>query len=273
VSTASAPSVRLEAAACFAAALHSAHWGQSSSIVSYLCREAARRSPEIARVMRAYLEIQTRRAPTWAATAAEGLHDDATPFLRGYIQHHQTKLFDPVLLPAIAGALEESGLPSIAFLDQLRQEERSLSSRPRDLLDPFHRSSWADLDWLEWPSHFRRAYSPASRYPWVSREPRETAFVLTCRRSGAAPAGELQVRINGTPLAGFPLTANWSTCRFTAPPGLVRRGVNWLEIGWPLELPGGEEEIEHVAREHELGRYVPLLPVFAEISSLTAVQR
>ena len=188
-----APSARLEAAAHFAAALHSAHWGQSSSFVSYLCREAARRSPEIARVMRAYLEIQTRRAPTWAATAAERLPDDRHALPAGiHPQLHQPKLFDPVLLPAIAGALEESGLPSLAFLDQLRQEERSLSGRPRDLLDPFHRSSWADLDWLEWPAHFRRAYSPVSRYPWVSREPRETAFVLTCRRSGPRP-GEFQV--------------------------------------------------------------------------------
>jgi hypothetical protein len=273
VSRAPAPSLRLEAAAHFAGALHSAHWGQSSAAVPAMCREAAQRSPEIARVMRAYLEIQTRRVPTWAATAAEGLRDDATPFLEGYIlQHHQTKLFDSVLLPAIAGALEESGLPSLAFLDQLRREERSLSGRPRDLLDPFHRSSWADLDWLEGPTNFRRAYSPVSRYPWVSREPRETAFVLTCRQSGTAPAGELQVRINGTALAGFPLTADWSTCRFTAPSGLVRSGVNWLEIGWPLELPGGEEEIEHMASEHEHGRYVPLLPVFAEISCLTAAQ-
>jgi hypothetical protein len=274
VSRAPAPSLRLEAAAHFAGALHSAHWGQSGSAVPAMCREAAQRSPEIARVMRAYLEIQTRRVPTWAATAAERLRDDATPFLQGYIlQHHQTKLFDPVLLPAIAGALEESGLPSLTFLDQLRREERSLSGRPRDLLDPFHRSSWADLDWLEGPTNFRRAYSPVSRYPWVSREPRETAFVLTCRQSGTAPAGELQARINGAALTGFPLTADWSTCRFTAPSGLVRSGVNWLEINWPLELPGGEEEIEHIASEHEHGRYVPLLPVFAEISCLSAVQR
>lgn len=273
VGAAPTPSALLEAAAHFAAALHSAHWGQSSPIVSYLCQEAARRSPEIARVMRAYLEIQTRRTPTWASMAAEELRTDATPFLQGYIQHHQAKLFDSVLLPAIAGALEEGGLPSVAFLDQLRQEERSLSDRPRDLLDPFHRSSWADLDWLEWPTHFRRAYSPVSRYPWVSREPRATTFVLTCRQSGAAPAGELQIRINGTAVTGFPLTADWSTCRFTAPAGLVRSGVNWLEIGWPLDLPGGEEEIGHIAREHEHGRFVPLLPVFAEISSLNAVQQ
>lgn len=272
VDAAPSPSVRLEAVAHFAAALHSAHWGQSGPVVSYLCREAARRSPEIARAMRAYLEIQTRRAPTWAAAAAEGLRADATPFLRGYIQLQQDKLFDPVLLPAIAGALEENGLPAVDFLDQLRQEERSLSDRPVDLLDPFYRSSWADLDWLEWPTHFRRAYSPVSRYPWVSREPRETAFVLTCRQSGAAPAGELQVRINGTTVAELPLAVEWSTFRFTAASALVRSGVNWLEIGWPLELPGGEGEIEHIAREHEHGRYVPLLPVFAEISSLTAVQ-
>ena len=272
VSTAPTPSACLEAAAHFAAALHSAHWGQSSPIVSYLCREAIRRSPEIARVMRAYLEIQTRRAPTWAATATEGLSAGGTPFLQGYIHQHNAKLFDPVLLPAIAGALEESGLPSVAFLDQLRQEERSLSDRPRDLLDSFHRWSWADLDWLEWPTHFQRAYSPGSRYPFVSRERRETIFVLTCRRSGVSADAVLQVRINGTPAASFPLRAEWSVYRFTAPSGLVQSGVNWLEFGWPLELPGCEDEIEHIAREHEHGRYIPLLPVFAEISSLTAVQ-
>jgi hypothetical protein len=272
VDAAPVPSSRIEGVAYFVAALHSAHWGQSSPFVSYLCREAVRRSPEIAKAMRAYLEIQTRRAPTWAAAAAESLGTDSPPFLRGYIQHHQAKLFDPVLLPAIASALEENGLPSTDFLDQLRQEERSLSDRPHDLLDPFYRSSWADLDWLEWPTCFRRAYSPVSRYPWISREPREAAFVLTCRRRGAALTGEFQVRINGTPLAAFPLTAEWSTFHLTAPSGLVQSGVNWLEIGWPLELPACEEEIEHIAREHEHGRFVPLLPVFAEISSLTAVQ-
>lgn len=273
VDAAPSPSVRLEAVAHFAAALHSAHWGQSGPLVSYLCHEAARRSPEIARVMRAYLEIQTRRAPTWAAAAAEGLRADATPFLRGYIQLHQAKLFDAVLLPAIAGALEENGLPAVEFLDQLRQEERSLSSRPVDLLDPFFRSSWADLDWLEWPTHFQRAYSPLSRYPWVSREPREAFFVLTCRRSGAAPPGEFRVRINDTPVATFPLNPEWSTVRFAAPASVVRSGVNWLEIDWPLELQLGEAAIERIARELEHGRYVPLLPAFAEISSLTAVQR
>jgi tetratricopeptide (TPR) repeat protein len=189
VSEVPAPSDLVEAAAHFAGALHSAHWGQSGPIVSHLCHEAARRSPEIARAMRVYLELQTRRAPTWACTAAEGLSDVSTPFLRGYIQQHQAKLFDPVLLPAIAGALEANGLPSRAFLDELRRE-RSLSERPRDLLDPYHRASWADLDWLEWPTHFRRAYSPISRYPWVCRAPREVAFELTCRKSGADGAGE-----------------------------------------------------------------------------------
>ncbi len=71
----------------------------------------------------------------------------------------------------------------------------------------------------------------------------------------------------------FSLTHEWSTFRFSAPENLVRSGVNWLEIDWPLDLPSGEEEIEHVACEHEHARFVPLLPAFAEISFLTAVQR
>ncbi|MDP9122871.1 MAG: hypothetical protein M3O15_16130, partial [Acidobacteriota bacterium] len=266
-------SAHVEATAHFAAALHCAHWGQSGSIVSFHCHEAARQSPETAQVMRAYLELQTRRAPTWACAAAEKLSATATPFLRGYILQHQNKLFDPVLLPAIAGALEENGIPSFAFLETLRKEERSLTERPRDLLDPYHRASWADLDWLEWPTHFRRAYTSTSRYAWVSRTPRKVAFELTCRRPGAAGPGDCHLLINGTRVSHLSLTPGWSTTRFTAPPGLVQPGVNWLEIHWPLDLPAGEKAIEHIALEHEHGRFVPLMPVFAEIFSLTAVQR
>ncbi len=272
VNTLPLPSARLEGAAHFAAALHSAHWGQSSPFVSYLCQEAARQSPEVAQVMRTYLELQTRRAPIWACAAVERLSAVATPFLRSYILQNQAKLFDPVLLPAIAGALENHGLPSRAFLEELRKEERALSDRPRDLLDPYHRASWADLDWLEWPSHFRRIYSPTSRYPWVSCAPGEVAFALTCRRTGASGPGECQVWINGTCVAERPLTPAWGTLRFSAPAHLVQSGVNWLEIQWPLDLPDGQEEIEHIAVEHEHGRLVPLLPVLVEISSLSAVQ-
>jgi hypothetical protein len=269
-------SPRIEAIAHFGGALHSAHWGQSSSFVSYLCHEAARRSPEIAHAMRVYLELQTRRTPAWACAAAEQLSAFATSFLPGYIVHEsqsETKLFDSILLSAIADALEDNGLSSRGFLEELRKEERALSDRPHDLLDLYYRASWMDLNWLEWPSHFRRAYTPTSRYPWVSRTQREVAFALTCRRKGADGPGECRVRINGTCVAHRPLTPAWSNLHFSAPTDLVQSGVNWLEIDWPLDLPDGEQEIEHIALEHEQGRIVPLLPVFAEISSLSAVQR
>jgi hypothetical protein len=266
------PSPRIEATAHFAGALHSSYWGQSSSFISYLCQEAARRSPEVAQAMRVYLEVQVRRAPTWACKACESLSAVATPFLERYIVGIP-KLFQPVLLPAIADALENNGLPCLRFLEELRNGERSLSSRPLNLLDPYHRPSLSDLDWHEWPSQFRRAYSPTSRFPWVSRAPGEVAFVLNCRRMGAIDPGECQVRINGTCVIRLPLTREWSTLRFSAPGNLVQSGVNWLEIDWPIDLPAGEEEIEHIAREDEHGRIVPLLPLFAEISLLTAVQR
>lgn len=266
-----APSLYVEAAAHFAGALHSAYWGQSNPYISYLCHEAARQSSEIAQAMRAFLEIQTRRAPTWACMAYETISAVAPRFLQLYILR-TPKLFQPVLLPAIVDALEKNGLPSRVFLDELRKEERGLSDRPHDLLEPYHRESLADLDWNDL-SHFRRVYSPTSRYAWVSRAPREVAFALNCRRMGAADPSECQVRINGTCVIRLPLASEWSTLRFSAPGNLVQSGVNWLEIDWPIDLPGGEQEIEHIAREHEHGRFVRMLPIFAEISFLSVVQR
>jgi hypothetical protein len=267
-----APSARLEAEAHFAAAIHCAHWGQRTPVVSFRCQEAARRSPEVALAMREYLELQIRRAPTWTCAAVERLSILATPALRRYVlSFGQAKLFDPVLLAAIAEALEKNGLPTVAFLDKLRREERSLSDRPLDLLSPYHRPSWADRDWLGWPTYFCRAYSLTSRYPWVSRAPHEVAFELTCRRADAG-LGECHLRINGTRVAQFSLTSEWSTFRFSVPGNLVQIGVNWLEIDWPLGLSDGEEEVERIALDYEHDRPVPLLPVFSEIFSLSAAQ-
>ncbi len=270
------PAERVEAAAHFAAAIHSAHWGQTGAFVSYLCHEATRRSAEIAQAMRLYLEVQVRRAPSWTCAATERLAELAPPFLREYIilQKNEPKLFDPVLLPAIVEALEDNGIPSAAFLDELRQEERSLSGRPSDLLDHYYRASWADLDWLESPTpfRFRRAHAPISRYPWVCRASREVTFELTCRRGDASGPAEFQALVNGAPVAHLSFGPKWSTQRFHAPADMVRPGVNWLEIHWPVDLSKGAEAIEHIARELEHDRVVPLRPVFAELSSLRAVQ-
>jgi hypothetical protein len=65
----------------------------------------------------------------------------------------------------------------------------------------------------------------------------------------------------------------WSTFRFSVAADLVRSGVNGLEILWPSELADGREEIEQIACDLEHGRPIALLPVFAEIFSLTAVER
>jgi hypothetical protein len=271
VEAAPTPSARLEAAAHFGGALHSAHWGQGADVVSHLCHEAARRSPDVAQAMLAYLEMQTRRAPAWSCAATERLAAAATPFLCRYVLLQPEKLFDPILLPAIAAALEDNGVPAVALLAQLRQE-RSLADRPRDLLDPYHRASWADLDWLERPAHFRRAHAATSRFPWVASSPRAVTFEITCRRPPSRDLGACHLRVNGSPIAQLALTPDWSTHRCSAPAGLAQAGVNWLEIDWPLDLPTGEQELEHIAREHELGRLVPLLPVFGEVFSLRAWQ-
>jgi hypothetical protein len=279
VAAAPRPSARLEAEAHFGAAIHGAHWGQSEPLVRFLCHEAAGRSPETARAMREYLELQTRRAPAWTCAATDRLASLTTPaLLRNLLSSTQMKLFDPVLLPAIAEALEKTGLPALARLDQLRQEERSLSEQPRDLLDPYHRASWTDRDWLGWPAHFCRAHTSASRFPWVSRSPREVVFEITCRRPPATPPAkpadpaECPLLVNGVPAGQLSLIAEWRTSRWSVPADLVKTGVNWLEIRWPIELPGGEEAIRRAALDLEQSRSLTLLPVFAEISSLRAVQ-
>lgn len=271
VSRAPGPSPRVEAEARFTAGVFNAHFGQTGPQMSFFLREAARLSPEVAGILWESLDLQVRRAPFWTRTAAARISQALrTAQLRDRILSPGRDFFHAELLAAIADVLEAEGRPARAFLDGLRRAERSLTEAPLDLLSPYNAESMADRNatWSDTHS-FHRAYSPVSRFPWVCREPAGVAFALTCRRT-TETAAPCEIRVNGTPMEEIAPGPGWTVFRFTAPSGVVQAGVNWLEIRWSLDLPPAEEQIAQAAGDLENGRPYTLVPVFAEIHSLTA---
>lgn len=272
VSQAPGPSPRVEAEACFTAGVFNAHFGQIGPPMPFFLREAARRSPEVARIMWESLELQVRHAPFWTRTAAarisSALH---TTQLRDRILSPGRDFFHAELLAAIADALEAEGMPARALVDELRREERSLSRVPQDMLSPYNAAFMVDRNAIWSDTHsFHRAYSPISRFPWVCREPAAVSFELTCRRTAEVTA-PCRILVNDMPSEEMAPGPAWTTFRFTAPSGRVRAGVNWLEIRWSLDLPPGEDQISQAADDLENGRPYTLVPVFADIHSFTAV--
>ena len=277
-----APTPEVEAEAHLAAAIHNAHWGQGYDVVHHHCRQAAT-SPEVARIMRDYLDLQVRRAPAWACAAAERLASRGASALSRFIfwtqQIGEDKLFDEVVLDAIADALEEAGVPARTELADLRIAERGLEAgRGLDLLDPYNLPSLATRE-RRWAPHFYyRAYTLVSRFPLVSAGGDPAVLAVTYRQPGAVPTGDLldpddgagTLAINGTAVARLPMAASWATREALTPAGLLRRGVNWIELCWPLRLPPAAPAIEHQARQIEKGLPYCLLPVCGEIHSFTA---
>jgi len=269
------PDAETEAEAYLAAAIHNAHWGQPYEIVRHHCDRALAASPEIAQPMTCYLDLQTRRAPAWACESFARLSTLGIRSLRRYVStYNQGKLFDAVLLGAIADGLEDAGVPSRERLAALRREERGIAvGRPADLLDPYYRSSWADRSGLWWSSFFHRVYDPVSRFPLVCRSAGEPVTLELTWRTPAPEAvnREGTVMVNGIPVADLRSNSRWITQRLTLDAGLLREGMNTIEVRWPVALGPGEDGIERAASDLERGLPYLLLPTFAEIHSFRAL--
>jgi hypothetical protein len=147
------------------------------------------------------------------------------------------------------------------------------AGRPVDLLDPYYRSSWADRSGLWWSSFFHRAYHPVSRFPLVCRAAGEPVALELTWRTPAGGEGDAEggVLVNGTPVAGLRRSSGWTTQRVPLDAGVLRAGMNTIEIRWPLAPGPGATGIERAARDLERGLPYLLLPAFAEIHSFRAV--
>lgn len=290
------PAPQVEAEAHFAAAIHNAHWGQAGEIVGHHCRLAAG-SPEVARMMRDYLDLQVGHAPDWASVAAERLSARGASALVRLAPWRELffedKLFDAVLLDAVTAALdadadnepEEGAVPLRTRLLGLRLAERGLEpGRGLDLLDPYNLPSRAAREGLWYPHFYYRAYAPVSRFPLLVNGAARVALELTFRQHSGRCAGDPAasgggeeagdagtLTVNGVALGPLPMSDRWTTRRFLAPATALRPGVNWLEVRWPLRFQPAAAALDEQARRIEKGLPYCLLSVCGEIHSFTAV--
>ena len=265
------PTPRIEAEARFAAAIFNAQTGGASEVVSYFCRDALRRSPDIAATMGDFLESQAQRLPFWASPeVARACSAVSTVQLQNLLlPGMRRRLGSPILLPAIAAALEGEGRPARSRLDELLGAEQGVGDEPRDLIADWGGATYQDEDWLFEEAHFVQAHAPASRFPWVSRAAEPVAFELTCRRT-AKGSGACQVLADGAPLGEIAPGTCWETFRLHLPADGAAPGLHWLEIRWSLDLPPADEAIERAAADLEAARPFSLRPVFGEVHTLRA---
>jgi len=92
-------------------------------------------------------------------------------------------------------------------------------------------------------------------------------FSLTMKTPHVSANETISLRLNGSPLAEVQASDRWTTATFSAPAALVRRGLNQVEIGWPLPVWSHEKWKERVADCLEAGEMIEITPMFGLIHS------
>jgi len=249
-----------EATAHFLAAIHNAHYGQSSDVLRYHLRRAVELSDRALDQIAWYLDAIAHDAEQWMGTSFDRLCE--SPLVRRYFAATDPRavgrLADVGLTAAMTAVLAEAGrvppsresdAPGIDLLAP-RHSARTFRERAGHSLGPqraYHRA-------LDLVSHF--AFQRWSAGTLRAR--------LVCRLPGDGEA-EVQLRLNGATLSTAGVGSGWRTHEIALP---VRAGANELEIVWPLREPRWAELIESDARRLERAVYPDALPAYGEIYEL-----
>lgn len=254
------PTPEVEAEASFLAAVHNAHWWQSSDLLHYYCLRAVRLSPAIAQVMTHFIDLQTRRVPMLMCRSAEQLAMLASPLIQHYLLRHNNQQLDVQLLDAVVSSLREAGVDAGGQLAQLRREEHSVTRGDVNLLDYYYASAAIQPQEASWVqpgdtvysrgrrNHYYTAYSPESRFVFIGEADAPVRFRLTCRLPRLElPEGSISVEVNTTAVGELMISRDWGTWEIDVGGDAMRDGVNEVTIRWPMPAFPGEKPLEVVA--------------------------
>lgn len=275
------PGPQVEAEAAFLAAVHNAHYGQPYDLLRHHCSRAAAASPEIARVMQPFIDMQTRRAPFWMGKAAEQLALMQSPSVQQYLLRVSMQLLDALLIGAVVESLKEVGVDVRGQVAELRRQEHSVTRAACDLLDRYYCMTSPLQRGVTWDltskirangaGHYYKAYEPESRFFFVGEKSVPVELRLTCRLPGAAsPEAALAVEVNGRSVAAINAGGEWQTWRVAVAGDLIADDVNEVVIRWPEPSHDHAALIERGAAEMERGQYPDLHPVSGEVHTFVA---
>jgi hypothetical protein len=276
-----APSPQIEAEASFLAAIHDAHWWQSYDMVHHFCARALRSSPRVAELMLNYIDLQNHTAvPVGMSEAEDHILHLGSPLIHRYLFGNNNKRLDPLLLGAMAEALEEVGVGAKDRLKQLRREEHSVKLGEIDLLSYYYHSAAQqpqELEALNWPSAYRlpndvryfRAYWPESRFVFVGEAGCAVNLCLTCRLPKPGE-GKITIAINGEPQVELSISSEWTTWDIDLPGEAVVDDLNEITVRWPMPEFQTAEALSKVTTRLSQLKFPDFFPVFGELHSFTA---
>ena len=277
----SAPAREVEGEAAFLAAVHNAHWWQADDLVDYYCARSVEASPKIAQVMTDYIDLETRRAPMLMCRAAEQIAKLGSPLVQQYLLRHSNKQLDKSLLSAVVGALKGLGIDEGQRLNQLRQQEHSVTRADVNLLDLYYCTTVRQPQEIRWVTPYQirpevetdyyKAYWLESRFVFVGEANSPVRLNLTCRLPGPGASEQpVSIEVNGKPVGELAVGRKWEAWEILIDGDVILGGLNEVALRWPLPEFPGEAAFETATDDMVHGIYPSLFPVFGEIHSFVA---
>jgi hypothetical protein len=272
----------VESEAAFLAAVHNAHWWQSSDLVEYYCAQAVEFSPKIAGAMDHFIDLQTRRTPMLMCRSAEQISALGSPLIQHYLLRYNNQQLDQVLLGAVVKALKKTGVDAQVHLDRLRREEHSVTGNEINLLEYYYCSAGLQPQEVVWvlpkrdrfvrkENHYYRAYWRESRFVFVGEANSPVRLQITCRLPAKTEVeGSVRFTLNGGDLGEIAAGQRWKTWDISVAGGQVRDGLNEISVQWPLRQFPGREGYEGVMDDLLEGNIPEFFFVFGEIHAFTA---
>jgi hypothetical protein len=266
---AAAPAVdpETEAVAHLLAAIHNAHYGQSTSVVRHHCSRALSLSRDVSEAMLGFAGSDDPASERWMHHGFEAFW--SRPAARRYLAPAdagaRARLDDTRLIETMLEALEAAGVPARQRLAAAAPSEPARGSV--DLLAPAHRASaFRERDGYSLGPEraYVRALTPRSLFRLVRSADENVPGRLTGRLPGGS--GDVVLRVQGAVAATLEIGPRWTSCEVALP---LRAGLNQIELEWPL-LPFPEGAIEAGAGALERGAYPEVLPAFGELHAFTA---
>ena len=284
-----------DAAAKFGAAIHNAHRlltvGPKAEVIEYWCEEALKASPRVEEAMLDFVSARAAELP--AVLTAAQQRNYASPCRLTFQAGWQYDYLDADVIQAIEAVLSGSGSASCEQIRSILLERQSLPKEGRDLVDPpfllaeplerFYPEVLKFDDLTERATH--RSPWPASRFLLICDGEEEVELTITARlplaggpEEGSAGQGrvlgqvlgQVLVTVNNETSGSISLGVTWSRQVVRLDRGLLKKGINTITLHWPQPTAPGDEALERVIQQLELGWEADLHPVFGEIYSLVA---
>jgi hypothetical protein len=259
----------VNAGAHFLAAVYSGNWGQRSDVVSHHVRTALEYDRGIARMMQFFLDFHVRRVPSSLCRSFEQLCElpNMAAIVALYNDSIREKFLSKNLVTAMSDVLEEVGIPTRSNIECLLIKEHGVKNKAVNLVNTFYSTGSFSRFLVDLRPEFYKATAKNTSFPLVCDKPEPLKFAITMKVPSVKSDQTISLRLNGTLVAEVAATDCWTTSTCSAPARLVHRGLNQVEIGWPMPVWSNEEQVERVADCLEAGEVAEITPVFGLIHS------